>query len=127
MLRYGDRELQYLGSTGEPDVIVECTGVGAVIGASIQKVGAGGVVSLTGVGAGGVSSRAVSDVAAAVLKNNVLVAVNYAPHPSQCYVNLPFPEIKDQSVQLKDCLSSASYTREGNALLERGLYLDLQP
>ena len=58
----------------EPDVIVECTGVGSVIADSIQKVGAGGVVCLTGVGAGGISSRAVADVAAAaVLKNNVVV------------------------------------------------------
>ena len=37
----------------QPDVIVECTGVGQVIGDSIQKVGAGGVVCLTGVGSGG--------------------------------------------------------------------------
>jgi len=58
----------------EPDVIVECTGVGSVIADSIQKVGAGGVVCLTGVGAGGTASRAVADVAAAaVLKNNVIV------------------------------------------------------
>ena len=58
----------------EPDVIVECTGVGAVIADSIQKVGAGGIVCLTGVGTGGVASRAVGDVAAAaVLKNNVIV------------------------------------------------------
>jgi threonine dehydrogenase-like Zn-dependent dehydrogenase len=58
----------------EPDVIVECTGVGAVIGDSMQKVGAGGVLCLTGVGAGGIGSRAVADVAAAaVLKNNVMV------------------------------------------------------
>jgi len=58
----------------EPDVIVECTGVGSVIGDSVQKVGAGGVVCLTGVGAGGIASRAVADVAAAaVLKNNVIV------------------------------------------------------
>jgi threonine dehydrogenase-like Zn-dependent dehydrogenase len=58
----------------EPDVIVECTGAGSVIADSIQKVGAGGVVCLTGVGAGGISSRAVADVAAAaVLKNNVVV------------------------------------------------------
>jgi threonine dehydrogenase-like Zn-dependent dehydrogenase len=58
----------------EPDVIVECTGVGSVIAESIQKVGAGGVVCLTGVGAGGIASRAVADVAAAaVLKNNVVV------------------------------------------------------
>jgi glucose 1-dehydrogenase len=57
-----------------PDVIVECTGVGSVIADSIQKIGAGGVVCLTGVGAGGVSGRTVADVAAAaVLKNNVVV------------------------------------------------------
>jgi threonine dehydrogenase-like Zn-dependent dehydrogenase len=58
----------------EPDAIVECTGVGAVIAASIQKIGAGGIVCLTGVGGGGLSGYAVADVAAkVVLKNNVLV------------------------------------------------------
>jgi threonine dehydrogenase-like Zn-dependent dehydrogenase len=58
----------------EPDVIIECTGVGSVIAESISKVAAGGIICLTGVGAGGVGSRAVADVAAAaVLKNNVLV------------------------------------------------------
>jgi glucose 1-dehydrogenase len=58
----------------EPDVIVECTGVGSVIADSIQKIGAGGVVCLTGVGGGGASGYAVADVAAkAVLKNNVIV------------------------------------------------------
>jgi glucose 1-dehydrogenase len=58
----------------EPDVIIECTGVGAVIADSIHKIGAGGVVCLTGVGAGGVVNRAVGDIAAAaVLKNNVVV------------------------------------------------------
>jgi threonine dehydrogenase-like Zn-dependent dehydrogenase len=58
----------------EPDVIVECTGVGSVIADSIQKLGAGGVLCLTGVGGGGLSGYAVADVAAkAVLKNNVLV------------------------------------------------------
>ena len=58
----------------EPDAIVECTGVGSVIADSIQKIGAGGVVCLTGVGRGGRSGYAVADVAAkVVLKNNVLV------------------------------------------------------
>jgi threonine dehydrogenase-like Zn-dependent dehydrogenase len=58
----------------EPDVVIECTGVGSVIADSIQKISAGGIVCLTGVGAGGVASRAVADVAAAVvLKNNVMV------------------------------------------------------
>ena len=57
----------------------------------------------------------------------MLVAVNYAPYPSQCYVRLPFPEIQNRSVRLEDSLSSAGYTRDGNELLERGLYLDLEP
>jgi threonine dehydrogenase-like Zn-dependent dehydrogenase len=58
----------------EPDVIVECTGVGSVIADSIQKIGAGGVICLTGVGSGGIAPRATADfAAAAVLKNNVVV------------------------------------------------------
>jgi threonine dehydrogenase-like Zn-dependent dehydrogenase len=59
----------------EPDVIVECTGVGQVISDSIQAVAAGGVVCLTGVGTGGhTSSLASADIAAnAVLRNNVVV------------------------------------------------------
>jgi hypothetical protein len=57
----------------------------------------------------------------------MLIAVNYAPHPSQCYLTLPFPEIVNGSVRLEDSLSPACYVREGNELLERGLYLDLQP
>ena len=59
----------------EPDVIVECTGVGQVIADAIQGVGAGGVVCLTGVGTGGHTTRvATADVAAqAVLRNNVVV------------------------------------------------------
>jgi threonine dehydrogenase-like Zn-dependent dehydrogenase len=56
-----------------PDVIVECTGVGSVIADSIQKVDSGGIICLTGVGAGGASGRVVADMAAAaVLKNNVI-------------------------------------------------------
>ncbi|MBP1598899.1 MAG: tdh 2 [Acidobacteria bacterium] len=63
-----------LGLGFDPDIVVECTGVGSLIADSIQKVGAGGIICLTGVGAGGVASRAVADVAAAaVLKNNVLI------------------------------------------------------
>lgn len=67
------------GSVGdlgfEPDVIVECTGVGQVISDAIRGIGAGGVVCLTGVGTGGSTvGSAVADVAAAVvLKNNVVV------------------------------------------------------
>ena len=59
----------------EPDVIIECTGVGQVIVESFVKVGAGGIVCLTGVGkGGGTSGLSPADLgAAAVLKNNVIV------------------------------------------------------
>jgi threonine dehydrogenase-like Zn-dependent dehydrogenase len=59
----------------EPDVIVECTGVGPVIVDSIRKIGPGGVVCLTGVGGGGpTSGLSPADVAKeAVLQNNVIV------------------------------------------------------
>jgi threonine dehydrogenase-like Zn-dependent dehydrogenase len=59
----------------EPDVIIECTGVGQVITDSLTAIGAGGVVCLTGVGAGGKAiGPAVADIGAAVvLKNNVVV------------------------------------------------------
>jgi threonine dehydrogenase-like Zn-dependent dehydrogenase len=57
-----------------PDVIIECTGVGSVIADSIQKLGSGGIICLTGIGAGGATGRVVADMAsAAVLKNNVIV------------------------------------------------------
>ena len=57
-----------------PDVIVECTGVGSVIADSIQQLGSGGIICLTGIGAGGATGRVVADMAsAAVLKNNVIV------------------------------------------------------
>ena len=45
-----------------------------MIADSIRKIGAGGVICLTGVGAGGAAGGTVADAAAAVvLKNNVLV------------------------------------------------------
>ena len=59
----------------QPDVVIECTGVGQVIADSIRKLDAGGIICLTGVGSGGAQSGfAVADTAAAaVLKNNVIV------------------------------------------------------
>jgi threonine dehydrogenase-like Zn-dependent dehydrogenase len=58
----------------EPDVILECTGVGRVIAESIAVIGASGIVCLTGVGHGGALPKiATADVASlAVLKNNVV-------------------------------------------------------
>ena len=59
----------------EPDIIVECTGVGQVIADSIQAMGAGGILCLTGVGSGGrTTGLATADAATEmVLRNNVVV------------------------------------------------------
>jgi glucose 1-dehydrogenase len=59
----------------EPDVIVECTGVGQVIADSIRSIAAGGTVCLTGIGSGGsTTGPGTADVAAgAVLRNNVII------------------------------------------------------
>jgi threonine dehydrogenase-like Zn-dependent dehydrogenase len=59
----------------EPDVVIECTGVGPVIVDSMLKVGSGGVLCLTGVGSGGPGSGlSPADVAKGlVLQNNVIV------------------------------------------------------
>jgi threonine dehydrogenase-like Zn-dependent dehydrogenase len=58
----------------EPDVIMECTGVGQVIAESIAVIGASGVLCLTGVGHGGKTPDIpTANVASAVvLKNNVV-------------------------------------------------------
>ena len=58
-------------------------------------------------------------------ERRLLITVNYAPSESQCYVRLPFPELKEQMFRLEDLMSTASYERWGNSLLSPGLYLDL--
>lgn len=63
------------------------------------------------------------DTTAALL----LVAVNYAPHQSQCYLRLPFAQLAARNWRLADQLSTASYDRAGDDLLSKGLYLDLTP
>jgi len=57
----------------------------------------------------------------------VLVAVNYAPHQSQCYIRLPSAQIGGRAWRLKDLMGVAAYDRDGNDLQSRGLYLDLAP
>ena len=58
----------------EPDVIVECTGVGQVIADSIHAVASGGVVCLTGVGTGGRTvGLPTADVASHVVLSNKVV------------------------------------------------------
>ena len=59
----------------QPDIIIECTGVGQVIVDSIHSISPGGVVCLTGVGSGGrtVGLAAADTASNIVLRNNVVV------------------------------------------------------
>ena len=54
----------------------------------------------------------------------LMVIVNYAPHQSQCYVTLPYPDLVGQTVHLKDLMNPIVYDRPGDALVS-GLYLDV--
>jgi hypothetical protein len=57
----------------------------------------------------------------------LFVAVNYASHPSQCYVRLSFPDFGSHQWRLRDLLGDAVYERDGKDLQSRGLYLDVVP
>jgi hypothetical protein len=57
----------------------------------------------------------------------LLVAVNYAPNQSQCYVRLPFTDLAGSRWRLRDHLEELVYDREGSDLQSRGLYLDVPP
>ena len=48
----------------------------------------------------------------------LLVAVNYAPHPSQCYLKLPFPEIRARWSGSKTRLAPPVMIRDGDELLD---------
>jgi hypothetical protein len=57
----------------------------------------------------------------------LLVVVNYSANQSQCYVQLPFPDLAGREWWLEDLLGEAAYERDGGDLFSRGLYLDLRP
>lgn len=59
--------------------------------------------------------------------NCLVVAVNFAPHQSQCHVRLPFPDLAGRKWQLQDQLSADRYDRDGDDLTGKGLYLDMAP
>jgi glycosidase len=56
---------------------------------------------------------------------DVLAAINFSDHQSQCYVKLPFPTLCDHQIVLRDLLGDAVYQRSGSELFSSGLYLDM--
>jgi glycosidase len=57
----------------------------------------------------------------------LLIAVNYASHPSQCRVRLPFSDLGGRQWRLRDLFGDAQYQRDGNELQSQGLYVDVAP
>jgi Alpha amylase, catalytic domain len=57
----------------------------------------------------------------------LIVAVNYASNPSQCYLRLPFSDLAGSAWRLEDWLSDSAYARDGEELTSRGLFLDMAP
>jgi hypothetical protein len=57
----------------------------------------------------------------------LLVAVNYAPNQSQCYVRLPFADLGGGEWRLEGLIDQITHDRAGNDLGASGLYLDVPP
>jgi glycosidase len=57
----------------------------------------------------------------------MVVAVNFAPHQSQCYLRLPYGDLAGNTWRLRDQMGTVIYERDGDALQAQGLYLDLGP
>jgi glycosidase len=57
----------------------------------------------------------------------LLVVGNYAGHQSQCFVQLPFPDMAGRRWRLQDLLSATTYDRDGDQLHTVGLYIDAHP
>jgi hypothetical protein len=57
----------------------------------------------------------------------VIVVVNYANHPSQCRLRLPFSNLRDRKWRFQDLLGKGAYDWDGAELETRGLYLDMTP
>jgi glycosidase len=55
----------------------------------------------------------------------LIVAVNYAANQSQCYVQIPFDEIRGHAVRMQDLMNPIAFERNGDELFSRGLYLDV--
>ena len=56
-----------------------------------------------------------------------VVVVNYAGNQGQCRLKLPFPDLRGTTVRLVDILGTECYVRDGNDLVDNGLYIDLAP
>jgi hypothetical protein len=55
----------------------------------------------------------------------LVIVVNYGPSQGQCYLRIPFEDLRGKAVRLRDLTGAASYDRSGDELVDGGLFLDL--
>jgi len=56
-----------------------------------------------------------------------LIVTNFSDQPSQALIRVPWDELRESLWRLHDTLSNVSYDRNGNDMLDGGLYIDLGP
>jgi len=56
-----------------------------------------------------------------------LAVANLGPTTGRCFIPLSFPELAGRTITLEDLLSDARYVRDGQDLVDRGLFLELPP
>jgi hypothetical protein len=56
-----------------------------------------------------------------------VVVVNYSAKQGQCRLLLPFPELHGKQLRLTDAIGSEVYDRDGNDLVDNGLYINHSP
>jgi Alpha amylase, catalytic domain len=54
-----------------------------------------------------------------------VAVTNYSDHQSQCRLHLPFADIGGQRLRLVDVMGTEIYERDGSAMMDPGLYIDL--
>jgi hypothetical protein len=54
-----------------------------------------------------------------------VAVTNYSDHQSQCRLDLPFADIGGQRLRLVDVMGTEIYERDGSAMIDPGLYIDL--
>ncbi|MBX7057889.1 MAG: hypothetical protein K1X75_07465 [Leptospirales bacterium] len=57
--------------------------------------------------------------------DSFLIAVNYSDQQAQCYVRLESDELREKNWELRDQMGPAVYVRDGSAMNDAGLYLDM--
>ena len=58
-------------------------------------------------------------------RQRYVVVVNYSDHQAQCRLRLPFAGLTGRQFRLVDMMGSEVYWRDGDGLIEPGLYIDL--